>query len=225
MTARYNSRVLTSTLLTILFPMICNGQQLSVGVNGGAAFFAGMHADRSYYTRPLKTEPYSALTLSFTTGPYELALRLAANPVEGVYHNYFLNNMVYAQNPFEIMLLGNKHYPIVRFDVYSGLAIGMMIYKNPGAASLANLYPTSEFATSSGNGLVAGIQAGCNYNLSRRIDLNLEMAGYYTSIKAENNYLAKVSTMPVIKYHYSYVAFPVAVGVKYKFGPDARKKK
>ncbi len=212
-------------LLLLLLPTFSFGQTLSIGLNGGAALYAGMQSDRIYYNRTLKTEVYSSLSMGLRLKKYELVLRVAGNPIEGEYHNFYLNNMVYAQNPIQILLQGNYHKQLGDFDLYGGVSAGIITYKNPDVYSLAELYPTAEFASSSGNGSIAGIQVGCNYTISRRMDINVEAEGQYVAIQAENNYLAYTSSMPAFKYHYSFFSFPVSVGVKYKFGQDARRRK
>lgn len=210
-------------LLFALFPTLACAQKVTIGLNGGAAFFAGMHSDHSFYTRTLKTQVYSGLTAGVMFNKYELVLRLAGNPIEGEYYNFFINNMVFAQNPLQAMLQGNYHKKLAALDLYVGITIGVITYKNPEVTALANLYPTSEFASSAGTGSIAGMQLGCNYPLSRRIDLNFEAEAQYMAIKAENSYLSWSSGLPVFRYHYSLLTFPIMLGVKYKFGKAARK--
>lgn len=208
--------------ICFLFPSVGWAQKLSLGINAGAMFFSGMHSDYKYYTAPLKTQVYSSMTLTLRLNKYDVALRFAGSPLEGNYSNYYLRGRIFAQNPVQITVMGNRHMQLSAFDVYGGLTAGVISYKNGTYADMVNLYPTAEIASSAGTGSVLGLQAGCNYAISRRIDLNFEVDADYVNIKSENEYLT-ITSYPMLTYNYSYFSYPVSVGIKYKFGKDARK--
>lgn len=201
-------------LLLLLLPCIGYAQTVEIGLCAGAALFSGMHAGNSHYSHQLKPATYDGGMVAIKFKNYEVGLKVAGADLIGRTSNGYYNAVAYSRNNIMIMLLGNKHKQLGAFDVYGGVSAGYMTYKNPGYTAMAELYPTAEFASSKGNGYMASMQLGCVYCFARRWSAGVEAGAGYCHVNAQNEYLQTIG-QPTLHYGFSYISYPVTVGLRY----------
>lgn len=200
-------------------------QRFEIGLNIGPTFFGGSNNDQFARQLPLMTEVYSNLTLMVKWPDYDIAMKFGGNALRYKYDEPDFNDLIVTTSENDIMFSVDRRIHINRLEVYGGLSAGFLFYANADRDYYSRIYPNSWVISSSGVGYMAGLQVGADYPVSRRLDINMELAAYYTHINASNDYNTYGLFYEPDQFKMNFIKMPLTVGLKYKTGVGRRNRR
>lgn len=212
----------TITLTFLLLPFLTNAQTYELGAGGGISI-NGKPTNNLYFKGDKLTVNYASYLSLLKNMKDDVQMGIDIHVLElsrksSVMYDFEGRNIggdnkrfVYAKYAFSIDAVLNKKYYIGKNYVYGGIAAGLSIARNNAHNLPDNV---SYGAPDGGYGLSVGAQLGYVYNIDNRWALNAEVdARYY-----DFDYKAIAPIVrPFTNIHYRIVAYPLTIGVRYKF--------
>jgi hypothetical protein len=212
-----------SIILTfLLLPFLATAQTYELGAGGGISL-NGKPTNNLYFKGDKLTVNYASYLSLLKNMKDDVQMGIDIHMLElsrksSVIYDFEGRNIggdnkrfVYAKYAFSIDAVLNKKYYIGKNYVYGGIAAGLSIARNNAHNLPDNV---SYGAPDGGYGLSVGVQLGYVYNIDNRWALNAEVdARYY-----DFDYKAIAPIVrPFTNIHYRIVAYPLTIGVRYKF--------
>ncbi|MBA3828472.1 MAG: hypothetical protein H0X33_06010 [Taibaiella sp.] len=209
-------------MIIALIPLTVNAQYWEFGLGGGVSQ-NGAPSSNMYYKADQSTINYAASTKLAYVFHYGFKVGLQANVSElsGTSSTTYTSiyggtiggddkRFVYSKVTTALCLTVNKSFFIGRHELYLGAAAGWGVGRN----SHSHTENESYIAPDGGNGFTYGGQIGYVFNLNDQWGLNIEVAPRMYTLKYD-------AEAPLIAPHeelnYTILAYPVTVGIHYRF--------
>jgi len=210
------------TLLILLLPFVSQAQNYELGAGGGISI-NGKPTNNLYFKGDKLTVNYASYISLVKNMKDDVQMGVDIHMLElsrkssEVYDFEGRNiggddkRFVYAKFAFSIDAVLNKKYYIGKDYAYGGVAAGLSIARNNSHNLPDNV---SYGAPDGGYGLSVGAQLGYVHNIDNRWAVNAAIdARYY-----DFDYKAIAPIVrPYTNIHYRIIAYPLTVGVRYKF--------
>lgn len=210
------------TFLLLLLPFLSPAQTYELGAGGGISI-NGKPTNNLYFRGDKLTVNYASylsllknlkddVQLGVDIHMLELSRKSSvAYDFEGKTIGGDNKRFVYAKYALSIDAFLNKKYYLGQNYVYGGVAMGLGIARNNSHNLPDNV---SYGAPDGGYGLSVGAQVGYVYNIDSRWAVNAELDVRYYDF--DYKAIAPI-VRPFTNIHYRIVAYPLTVGVRYKF--------
>ena len=207
-----------------LLPVVSYSQNMEVALSGGVLVNTAP-SDNMYYKADKYVVNYAGqLAILYNFAPhlqagleghlFSLSNTSSAtyiSPTTGATIGSDNKKFVYASLATSVCAVGNAKLNIGYGYAYAGLALGYALTRNDSKTLSADeVYK----APDGGKGFVLGAQVGFVHGISASLGVFLEVAMRYCDLK----YDAQAPFMhPAADLHYSVIAFPATVGIRYRF--------
>lgn len=161
----------------LLIPFMSFGRRLDVGASAGICSFSYQVRYFDNYFSGFRTSQFSSMFASYRTNSFDTRLSIGryistAYREAGGYYG-----VPFDKEAYQVSLSGNKHAAIKKTDIYAGLALGLITWKDKYEIP----YSINESVKNTAAGIYIGPQFGISYAVSSLFDVGFDFAAYYSA--------------------------------------------